>query len=323
MSSQDFEKIMTISSDKTADQEIQDLIVQNFRRSEDIRLMQDICKLSSDSFIFSRISAQDDWELIRTRLGLSSSRDYRKIAWPAYFIRIAALILLVFGLSYGLFKLMNRSKESLTGFSSFISGNHCKEITLPDGSEVALNAGSKLIYRNDFGQSGRDVILEGEAFFHVVYDSSRHFRVFVDHTVVDVTGTKFSIREENGQVKVSVFSGSVLFAAEEESKAKVRLEANHSALFLPNSESILVKEGIPPNMISWKTGALLFEETPIDSALQDIAWHFRKELIFESNTSETITAEFKNQSLVDILSELKLVAGLRIDTTSSALIVRR
>ena len=38
-------------------------------------------------------------------------------------------------------------------------------ISLPDGSQVWLNAGSTLNYRSDFNRSSRDIGLSGEAYF--------------------------------------------------------------------------------------------------------------------------------------------------------------
>lgn len=40
-------------------------------------------------------------------------------------------------------------------------------ISLPDGSQVWLNAGSTLNYRSDFNRSSRDIGLSGEAYFEV------------------------------------------------------------------------------------------------------------------------------------------------------------
>ena len=82
-------------------------------------------------------------------------------------------------------------------------------------------------------------------------------------------------------------------------------------------------KGIPVNNLSWKTGHLIFEDTPIDSALIDIARHFRKELSVETPVTEQITAEFQDQPLHEILKELELVAGLQFDTTRTTLIVRK
>jgi hypothetical protein len=55
----------------------------------------------------------------------------------------------------------------------------------------------------------------------------------------------------------------------------------------------------------------------------DIARHFHRDLSFDVILQEKITAEFQDQPLHEILKELELVAGLKFDTTGTALIVRK
>lgn len=49
-------------------------------------------------------------------------------------------------------------------------------ISLPDGSQVWLNAGSTLSYRSDFNHSSRDIGLSGEAYFEVARNADLPFR---------------------------------------------------------------------------------------------------------------------------------------------------
>lgn len=49
-------------------------------------------------------------------------------------------------------------------------------ISLPDGSQVWLNAGSTLSYRSDFNCSSRDIGLSGEAYFEVARNADLPFR---------------------------------------------------------------------------------------------------------------------------------------------------
>jgi transmembrane sensor len=102
----------------------------------------------------------------------------------------------------------------------------------------------------------------------------------------------------------------------------VQIVTNQSGYLLADRE-IKVKDGIDINNLSWKTGLLSFDETPIDSALFDIAHHFRRELHITADIHNEITAEFQNQPLHEILKEIEIVAGLKFDTTGNSLIVRQ
>jgi len=233
------------------------------------------------------------------------------------------LVLFLIGLSFGLYRIISSLHNTGTGFVTITTDNSYKDLVLPDGSSVSLKAGSELVYRDDFGASSRDIVLVGEALFSVKPDPSLPFKVFINESVVEVTGTKFSVRSEDGSVKVSVISGTVLLSSKYANDAKIVITANQSGYLDAQNNKLGLEKGIPVNNLSWKTGHLVFEETPIDSALMDIARHFRKDLSLETDITEEITAEFQDQPLYEILEELQLVAGLQFDTTGTALIVRR
>jgi ferric-dicitrate binding protein FerR (iron transport regulator) len=318
-----FVKKLTREADSRDEQNFENQIAKNPRILEEYQLIQQIWNKAENTGIFERIDAESDWRQVHTRIGLSVPTRYRRISWQGYFLRIAALVLLTFGLSFGFYRIITSFHKAETGFVTMTADNHFRDIVLPDGSSVTLNSGSKLTYRNDFGANTREVILEGEALFSVAPDASNPFKVFINESVVEVTGTKFSVREEDGTVKVSVLSGTVILSSMDVVDKKISITANQSGYLLTNSNELGIEKGIPVNNLSWKTGLLVFDETPIDSALIDIAHHFRKELSFETTITEEITAEFQDQPLHEILKELELVAGLQFDTTRTTLIVRK
>jgi len=318
-----FVKKLTRTADSHDEQEFENRIAKNPHVQEEYKIIQKIWNEAGNTGIFEHIDTESDWKLVSSQIGLTVPTRYGRISWQGYFLRIAALVVLTFGLSLGFYKIITSLNKPDSGFVSLPADHNVRDIVLPDGSSVALNAGSKLIYRNDFGSVTRDVILEGEALFTIIPDISRPFKVFINESIVEVTGTKFSVREEDGTVKVSVLSGTVLLFTKDEDNKKISIKANQSGYLLTGSNELGVEEGIPVNNLSWKTGHLVFEETPIDSALIDIARHFRKELSIESTVKEEITAEFQDQPLHEILKEFELVAGLQFDTTRTTLIVRK
>lgn len=84
-----------------------------------------------------------------------------------------------------------------------------RTVTLSDGTQVELNARTKLEFRTT-GAERRVRLLEGEAFFSVSHDASRPFFVETSAGTVRVTGTKFCVRSESGsELEVIVAEGSV------------------------------------------------------------------------------------------------------------------
>jgi ferric-dicitrate binding protein FerR (iron transport regulator) len=84
-------------------------------------------------------------------------------------------------------------------------------LTLPDGSQVELNAGSKLTYPSKFTGSTREVQLSGEAFFRVRRDSLHPFHVISSNLAITVLGTSFNMQcyPDKDQAKVALVTGKV------------------------------------------------------------------------------------------------------------------
>jgi len=291
--------------------------------AKEFQRLERIWRESGNTGLFTQIDTEADWELVRSRVDMPILHKHHTVPTYKYFLRIAAMVFLTAGLSTGIYKTITfihqNGNESAV---NIMAGNSLKEIRLPDGSKVSLNAGSRLVYSTAFGRQLREVKLEGEALFEVLPDVVHPFRVYTGESVVEVTGTRFSIRQEDGSIKVAVISGTVLLSNKGDVPRKIRISANQSGYLLSGNE-LKLENSIETNELSWKTGHLTFDETPIDSALVDIARHFRKELLIETDISEEITAEFQNQPLGEILNEITQVAGLKFDTSGTALIVRK
>ena len=84
-------------------------------------------------------------------------------------------------------------------------------LLLPDGSEVVINSGSKLIYPDRFGPDRRQVFLAGEGYATIAKDPGRPFVMSAGEVDVRVLGTKFNLKSyaEDSEVEVTLVEGSV------------------------------------------------------------------------------------------------------------------
>ena len=94
------------------------------------------------------------------------------IAWIGY----VAIVLLAFGVGY-LLKSTGENSWDNSMQSIEIAYGSKSLVTLPDGTQVWLNSGSKLEYPGSFGRSNRNVTLKGEAYFEVSKNKELPFRV--------------------------------------------------------------------------------------------------------------------------------------------------
>jgi len=85
------------------------------------------------------------------------------------------------------------------------------QVVLPDGTEVWLNADSKIMFPSQFTGAKRQISLEGEAYFQVAKDKAHPFIVQSKGQEVTVLGTHFNINAypDEGNTKTTLIEGSV------------------------------------------------------------------------------------------------------------------
>lgn len=158
------------------------------------------------------------WSRVQERMG-----EHRKSYVP-YWRKIAAAVTIFFLAGAGAFVVYknlqlqkdlvstNQGTDKLPGQLVVIANNEqtIRKVTLRDGSEVTLQPNSEIQFPAAFGEN-REVILKGEAFFHVVRDTKRPFLVYSNEVVTRVLGTSFTVKayENSKQITVAVRSGRV------------------------------------------------------------------------------------------------------------------
>ena len=193
------------------------------------------------------------------------------------------------------------------------TGDFKKEITLPDGSLIALNKNSELTYPTKFSRKERLVRLSGEAFFDVTKNPNKKFKIDIDkNAIVEVLGTSFNIKSEKlgGTVDVNVVSGKIAFYAPENENAKTILTKNENAFF----QNGVISKNLPKNknFQSWRTGVLYFEEETIEKVCKVLSTFYDREIISQGleNSEIRFTSIIDNQKLENVLEEIKLVLNL-------------
>jgi transmembrane sensor len=186
-------------------------------------------------------------------------------------------------------------------------------VTLPDGSQVVLRKGATLSYPEVFSGNLREVALTGEAWFEVQHDTVHPFRIQTTRATLEVLGTSFTINSNDQQDELIVATGKVLFTN------KVATAERH--IINPQQSCVLTNKGfdIKPlhdqNFLSWKTGIIKFDNTPIDQVAVDLSNHYRlyirpDSLLMKLPVTPTITAKFNQQPIDSVLEEIKLLTNI-------------
>ncbi len=206
-----------------------------------------------------------------------------------------------------------------------------KNIQLPDGSVVTLNAGSKIKINEKYGTSTRDVYLEGEAFFEVKHDSAHPFIVHTPAMDVKALGTAFNVKaylnEEN--TETSLISGLVEVTLKENNNRKMLLYPNqkiewHNAdgnssnqnLAIAKNE-IAVTDSLTKKLvltstgdikeIAWKENKLIFDDEEFGEVAKLLERWYGAKINFkdEALCGYRFTGTFEKEDLTTVLDYLK------------------
>jgi transmembrane sensor len=258
---------------------------------------------------------KDDWKKTRAKINLIRLSEIApdKPSRTLYILtRMAAAVLLFIGFFY----LISRFYRSTT---DVVTLSNIRTVTLPDGSEVTLNVNSTLSYPEEFTEEARIVSLKGEAFFDIKRDTRRPFMIKTGNATTEVLGTSFSVKAQADSVVVTVLTGKVLLYEEKE-----------NAVVLTPGERGLSFRGIlnetknaDVNFLSWKTNTLDFNNATVTTFAHDVSRHFKVPVVIKSEQLNTctITAQFKDQTLQQILDELKSLFLVTVAMHGDSIIV--
>lgn len=243
-------------------------------------------------------------------------------------LRLAAAAAIVTGLFVTINYFVTGRNNSKT--YSAVYGER-KNIQLPDGSVVTLNAGSNIKINEEYGAITRDVYLEGEAFFEVKHDTSRPFIVHTPAMDVKALGTSFNVKAytDEKNTETSLISGLVEVTLKENNNRKMLLYPNQKIEWKNGSNHIaqnnsatgnnddLLTDSLPKKLIvtskgdikeiAWKENKLIFD----DEEFQHIAtllerWYgvkinFKDDAIYHYR----FTGTYEKEDLNTVLEYLK------------------
>lgn len=141
-------------------------------------------------------------------------------------------------------------------------------MTLPDGTQVQLNAGTKLEYPQVFDRGVRRVKLSGEAMFDVNHDARRPFVVETFASEIEVLGTRFNVLsdEERNRFSTTLVEGRV--------QVRSRLEPSQVLTMLPNDMVELIGGKLRKTTtqdfrdLCWTEGLIHIKRMPFDELMQ-------------------------------------------------------
>jgi len=267
----------------------------------------------------SLIDIEKEWKKIDFVIRSKEARKSKKSKFSYHFSQIAAILIFVILSGAGVAFLANEVR-----YETVKTTDNTQEVFLPDGTEIMLNANSKLKYLKKFERKERRINLNGEAFFNVTADSTKPFRINVTNAVVEVLGTSFNVNafDENENIEVVVAKGTVSLASKTETNEKVVLQAGDRGVLYKKKAKVRKDQNINRNYNAWMTKVIVFENEKLIHIVNEINKVYHTNIIIRNPKIGDckITVTFDNKSLDAILTILENTLDITISRTDNAII---
>ncbi|MGE7776424.1 FecR family protein [Chitinophaga sp. NPDC101104] len=198
-------------------------------------------------------------------------------------------------------------------------------VRLPDGSRVWLNAASSLRFPSAFSDSARTVEVNGEAFFEVVQDAQRPFRVMVrEHMQVDVLGTAFNIRAyaSEPQIAATLTEGSIKVIAG--NAGAHRLEPGQQARLSPEGDIRIASDVNTREITAWTNGELVFNDVTLEEAAPMLERWFNIDVAIKNPRASgcRFTVSFlKGESVEQVMGIISKYNGINYRITDRKIVI--
>ena len=266
--------------------------------------------------LFARIKEQTQGK--EETQGKENPRTIRMNPW-----KWAAAIVLPICIAFFTYYLVDSSQTVGAPFIVKADKGDKATIELPDGTNVVLNSASQLSYLNNFGENGRRVQLNGEAYFKVAHDEKCAFIVQVGDLEVKVLGTSFNVSayEDAKDVTVVLLEGKVGVYAQKTShimKPGDKIEYNKA------THKITATQVHPNDYIEWTKGNMYFEKESLENIMKTLSRIYDVEIRFDSNKlpNEYFTGTIPGGGIQNALNILMLTSPFYYEMDGSVIVLK-
>lgn len=189
-----------------------------------------------------------------------------------WMFRVAAILILALGIT---FVTQNFATET-----QYASNGKRTTFSLPDNSEVVLNAGSEIEYKKWNWNNHRNLELKGEAYFKVA--KGQKFEVNTNLGKVAVLGTQFNVKARKNRFDITCFEG------------RVKVNYKDKEIILTHGQSVSFENGNQINTSSssskpeWLESKISFTKENLPNILDEIQRQYNVTISVNSGYSDEL-----------------------------------
>lgn len=263
-------------------------------------------------------STHNDWTTLKKNISVHSSPKRMVLLsrqWLTY-ASVVVLMILTAGTTYWV---ANRFKaiRQVEMAEIFVPYGESKQVVLPDGSKVWVDAGSLLVYPKDFSDADtRTVYLTGEASFSVHKNQEQPFIVKTTYLDVQALGTVFTVEAypNDSCSTTTLEEGSVLVDVRNEGIQPTILSPDQQLIYSHTAHTVTVQTVDASLYQMERNGYLIFENTSFNRLVVSLERKFNVTIHYNSQkyASEYYNVKFSpDETLDDVLTILQQLVGIR------------
>lgn len=256
-------------------------------------------------FKASHFTDAPNFEQVKDRLKASNTPK-SKVVWLYPLLKIASVLLIFATVYFSFFY------ESMTQVKTLAA--HKTTISLPDNSQVVMNAMSEISYSKVAWKDQRQLNLDGEALFTVAKGTT--FDVITKDGVVTVVGTVFNVKQRDDYFEVYCFEGTVNVRSHTTTKT---LRAGDTFKLYQGAYSF----GTTPNTVpNWTKNMSTFDAIAIKDVLAELERQYHVEVTYKDiNPNRLFTGGFTHDNLENALISITQPMALRYELQASKRVV--
>ena len=272
---------------------------------------------------------EEAWEKMQSRLDpprIEVNHHPGRTRWLRYAAALTGLLLLASG---GLW---------ITGYFTTAryttAYGETREVTLPDGSVVVLNANSSLRYPSDWARDAdREVWLDGEAYFSVRKattsrpDHSRlpvRFTVHTDDLNVEVLGTQFTVSQRQARTLVTLNEGQIRLDVPARTQPEGLVMQPGDQVEYRKGRRKLTRKAVRPEVYSsWTRKVWILDGMPLSEVAQRMeeTYGLNVRITDKALAAEKMTGVVPTQNLDVLLEGLTTIFQMQVERQEGAIIL--
>ena len=266
------------------------------------------------------------WQRIEASIASQPARDAsRKIFSLPVFMRVAAAIIIVAGLSFLLINKYTSPKQQL--FSTAFG--EVKTIELPDHSQVTLNGNSSISYAGSWEKNtAREVWITGEGYFNVTHLNTNsaaikpndRFIVHCGDVNIEVLGTTFNVKARHGKTNVALITGKIRIDYTDAATGNktVYLAPGDYVEYAAKKLLTAKKLAKPAQVTTWRANEISFSDATLKEITETLQDNYGYTVTVKDSTllALRIEGDISVNNVSDLLDVVTTTLNIKIEQTA-------